>query len=315
MRRLTRTTWLLTMGIILVSGPQTVQPEEEDSNKGYRFDPDEMYRMPTHFGPSTGPRRGPNGEKFSNIGAPKTTSISVSFLTNAEQLEKMLPAGFSLDGEPVVSVGGSYIKEIPWLAGRGYNTLGVSFPVVFQGKEDRARGRLLLVLWENLTDPIITGREELGFAKVYAELPEPRFFGDNVQISASWLGFKFLDMQLSNMEPVPTTSGAPANNDEAEDDDTIRGTLHYKYFPRTEEWGTADVSYPVISPSGNSNSVVKERLRGDGILKFHKARWEDMPTQYQIVNAFANLEVLEFRGATISKSVGGGDLSSQRILK
>jgi hypothetical protein len=40
-----------------------------------------------------------------------------------------------------------------------------------------------------------------------------------------------------------------------------------------------------------------------------------MPTQYQIVNAFANLEVLEFRGATISRRVGGGDLSSQRILK
>ena len=57
------------------------------------------------------------------------------------------------------------MKEIEWLAGRGYNTLGVSFPAVFEGEVDRATGSLLTVLWENLTDPILTGREELGFSK------------------------------------------------------------------------------------------------------------------------------------------------------
>ena len=77
----------------------------------------------------------------------------------------------------------------------------------------------------------------------------------------------------------------------------------------------AGVSYPVISPSGISNAVVQERLRGAGTLKFHKARWEDMPTQYQIVNAFAEPEIREFRGATLTRRVGGGDLSNQRILR
>ena len=40
-----------------------------------------------------------------------------------------------------------------------------------------------------------------------------------------------------------------------------------------------------------------------------------MPTQYQIVNAFAGLEVKEYRGGTITRSVGGKDLSDQRILR
>jgi len=283
-----------------------------DDSKGYRFDPDEMYRMPTHFGPATGPRRGPDGQPFDNTDAPKTTSISVSFLARAAQLEPMLPPGFSLDGEPVVSVGASYIKEIPWLAGRGYNTLGVSIPVLFEGERDRARGRLLLVLWENLTDPILTGREELGFAKIYAELPEPRFFDDGVQISASWLGFKFLDMHLSGLEESPVVPGDAADRDP---DGTLRGTLHWKYFPRTEEWGTPDVSYPVLTPSGQGNSRIEARWRGAGDVRFHAARWEDMPTQYQIVNAFANLDIVEFRGATIVETIGAGDLSYQRILK
>ena len=39
-----------------------------------------------------------------------------------------------------------------------------------------------------------------------------------------------------------------------------------------------------------------------------------MPTQYMIVNAFYNLEIKEFRGGTISKTVGSKDLSDQRML-
>ncbi len=305
---------LLTMAILFATGPGFAQAVEETSNKGYQFDKNEMYRMPTHFGPSTGPRRGPNGEKFENVDAPKNTSISVSFLTKGEQLETMLPPGFSLRGEPVVTVSATYIKEIPWLAGRGYNTLGVSFPVEFQGEVERARGSLLLVLWENLTDPIITGREELGFAKIYAELPEPRLYNGNAHLTASWMGFKFLDMHVSGLTEIDVPDGATRGR-ERDDDGALLGTMHYKYFPRTGEWGTADVAYPVITPGGHSSSRIEGLWRGDGSVTFHEARWEDMPTQYQVVNAFANLEVLEFRGATMRKAVGAGDLSYQRRLK
>lgn len=301
--------------LMFLTATTFAQSGEKDDASNYPFIPGEMYRMPTHFGPSTGPRRGEHGQKFVNKDAPKTTSITVSFLTNGDQLKRFLPEGFSLDGEPVVTVGASYITEIPWLAGRGYNTLGVSFPVVFNGAQDRARGRFLLVLWENLTDPILTGREELGFAKVYAELPEPRVYDGDIHVSASWMGFKFLDMQVSDMEPV-SLDELPSNNDgTSADDGMLRGTLHYKYFPRTGEWGKADVAYPVLTPSGHSHSILKERRQGDGNVTFHAARWEDMPTQYQIVNAFANLDIKEFRGATMTRRVGGGDLSYQRILR
>ena len=73
----------------------------------------------------------------------------------------------------MVTVFTENMKEIEWLAGRGYNTMGVTFPVHYEGKKDRAAGPLLTVLWENLTDPILTGREQLGFSKIYCELPEP----------------------------------------------------------------------------------------------------------------------------------------------
>ena len=281
---------------------------------GYKLDPNAMYRMPTHFGPRTGPRYGPDGRKFECKDNPKSTSVTVSFLTNSEQLEAFLPPGFSLNGEPVVSVSGGYMKEIEWLAGRGYNTLGVSFPAVYDGEVDRATGSLLTVLWENLTDPILTGREELGFSKIYCELPDPLTFNGETHCTASWMGFKFMDMHVRATEAVPIPPASPPSQ-QPSGEQPLTGSLHYKYMPRTGEWGTADIAYAVLTPASSPNRVVQEHWRGEGTVQFHKARWEDLPTQYNIVNAFHELEVKEWRGASIVKSVGGKDLSDQRILR
>jgi len=71
----------------------------------------------------------------------------------------------------------------------------------------------------------------------------------------------------------------------------------------------------VLTPSGGSNEVVKEMWRGEGTVQFHKATWEDLPTMSHIVNVLKNLEAKEYRGAMMVKSVGGKDLSDQRILQ
>ncbi len=113
----------------------------------YKVQPGSMYRMPTHFGPSLGPRQGEGGRKFANLDSPKVTQRSVSFLTNREQLEELLPEGFEVGAEPVVTVRATYMTEIEWLAGRGYNTLGVGFPAIFSGKKGHVTGNFLAVLW------------------------------------------------------------------------------------------------------------------------------------------------------------------------
>ncbi|MSP13563.1 MAG: hypothetical protein EXR62_11475 [Chloroflexi bacterium] len=275
----------------------------------YKFQPGRMYRMPTHFGPSLGPRQGVDGRTYPCVDTPKTISRSVSFLTNPTQLEAILPPGFALRGEPVVTVEAAYITEIEWLAGRGYNTLGIKFPVTFKGRQDRASGTFLAVLWENLTDPILTGREELGFSKIYCELPEPRIYQGETHCTASWMGFKFMDLNFTNMQPLALGGESkPATNP------TDDGTLHYKYIPKTESWGIPEVSYAVLTPSANPNRVVQERWRGTGTVTFHKATWEELPTLVHIVNTLQELEIREYRGATIEKSSGGKDLSDQRIL-
>ncbi len=274
----------------------------------YTFDAGAMYRMPTHFGPATGPRRGPDGKGFACVDSPKSTAVSVSFLTERAALEAHLPPGFTVGPEPVVTVTATYMTEIDWLAGRGYNTLGVSWPATFRGERDQVSGNFLSVLWENLTDPIITGREELGFSKIYCELPEPAVYRGDYHCTASWLGFKFMDMRVAQLAEVPDAVRAAAGQPAGD------GILHYKYMPRTGEWGTADCSYAVLTPAATPNRVIQSIQRGQGEVVFHPARWEDLPTQYMIVNAICALPVLEARGAAVVKTIGGKDLSDQRIL-
>ncbi len=298
-----------------------------------------MYMMPTHFGPAAGPRQGPDGGGFDCRHSPRTTSYSVSFLTSADQLDALLPAGFRLAGDPVVTVTVSYMTEIEWLAGRGYNTLGVSFPAEYTGELDRARGPFLAVLWENLADPILTGREQLGFSKIYCEIPPPVVQNGQIRCSAAWLGFTFMDMRLEDMvslhapetggkataDQAPETGGK-ATADQAPDDvagngaagaagEALTGTLHYKYVPRTGEWGEADAEYAVLTPSDTPNRSVVAQRAGRGSVRFHRAEWRDLPTQFHIVNALAELEQVAFRGAQIIETIGGKDLSDQRMLK
>lgn len=263
----------------------------------------DMYRMPTVFGPATGPRRGPGGRTFDCVDNPKTTSLAVSFRTASDQLEALLPDGFELAGEPVVTVRASYMKEIEWLAGRGYNILGVTFPVTWRGERDTATGPFLTVLWENMTEPIITGREELGYAKIFCNLPEPKIAGAKASTTADWMGFEFMKLELHDLK-VSAPAPAPA----------VDGTLHYKYMPRTGEWGTADVAYPVLTPAASPNTRIVENFAGAGTVTWSRPRWEDMPTQYNIVNGIADLEVNEWLGASLTRTVGGKDLSDQRIL-
>lgn len=274
----------------------------------YKFQPGMIYRMPTHFGPALGLRQGEDGRSF----APDTKecrSWSVSFLTNREQLEQFLPEGFEVGAEPVVTVEAMYMTNIKWLAGRGYNVLGVTFPAVFNGEVDHVSGTFLSVLWENMCDPIITGREEIGFSKIWAEIPWPRTHNGETHCTASWMGFKFVDLKVKNLKQMSPEEVVALKSKQTGD-----GILHYKYIAKTGEWGEADVAYATLTPP-LLHQVTKEIWEGEGTVEFHKATWEDLPTQVRIVNALQALEIKEYLGAKMTKAIEGDDLRHQRILR
>jgi acetoacetate decarboxylase len=271
----------------------------------YRFERGRLYRMPTHFGPAPGPRQIPPEANADPTRSPRKTVVAASFLSDPNALEQHLPPGFTLVVEPVVTVEFHYMTDIDWLAGRGYTMIHVWWPARFSGERDLAEGRFLAVMWENLADPIITGREEIGHPKLYADIPELRTVQSACHCSAGWMGFKFLEMEVAALRDATVSIQSARPSD---------GTLMLKYLPRTGAWGEADVCQVTLTPAANSGVTVERRQIGNGVVRFHQARWTDLPTMQHVVNALAGLPVLESRGGSVTWSRGGKPYLDQRVL-
>jgi Acetoacetate decarboxylase (ADC) len=263
-----------------------------------------LYRMPVPYGPMPGPRQVPAGKRVDHARHPKRRVFSVSYLVKPERLEALLPPCFKLWGDPVLTLDVTYMAEIDWLAGRGYNTCGVKFPAMTTVNRETVHGTFLSVLWENLADPIISGREELGFNKLYCEIAEPRGHDGKSSIRCGWLGHTFFEMDVWDLQEASLAPVNPKN----------QGILHYKFMPRTGEWGVADFAGAVLSPFSPSDITIKSRQTGQGRFHFRRSEWEDLPTLYHIVNALADIELIEFRSASLTVSEGRTDHFNQRIV-
>jgi hypothetical protein len=269
---------------------------------------EDIRRMPALLGRASGPRNMPRSHAhLTYVG--DSIEVTVRALTDAAALSQYLPPRCRLAGEPVIAVAVNQLTNLGWLAGRGYNIVNVSTQIVFEGDEDKVQGRFIFCLWENKADPVLTGREELGMPKLFADIANPREIDGRWECSAVWEGFKFLDLRLD------TTDGdenAPIQGGYAS-----RGvTLVHRYHQRTGEWGQADIDQIVIShPSDSPPPRALHQKTGVGKFAFHPARWEDMPTQYTFINALAGLPLLEFRGGQYVKTKGIGNLKAFRIAK
>jgi hypothetical protein len=152
-----------------------------------------------------------------------------------------------------------------------------------------------------MADPILTGRDELGWCKINAEIPDPVIEQGAWRAGAAWEGYRFCEIEAQGF--VPSEPGPPEPP-----------MMFRKYIPRTGDWGTAEVDCITVTGSDGPTPVIHSCESGIGRFRFNGARWEDMPTQYPIVNALADLPLGEFGAARLVRLSGGGDASGQRIL-
>ncbi len=258
-----------------------------------------MFRMPVSFGPAPGPRNVPPAHRDRRYDKNSLT-MTLSAVTDADTLGRLLPAGFELEMPARLEVCLLLLSDIGWLAGRGYNIVMVRIPARWQGRET-VSGHFVPVVWESMAEPILTGRDELGWPKIYAEIPAPVQEESFWRAHAAWDGFRFLEMSASGMVPANERPAALP-------------MMFHKYVPRTGAWGEAEVEYFTVTSSDGPAPEVRAVRRGAGRFCFNRASWEDMPTQYLIVNALAALPLEEFGPATLVESSGGGDGSGQRRL-
>lgn len=263
--------------------------------------------MPLGYGAGVGPRHNPVGPPFSTD-AVETLTLSVTARCDRRALQRIVPDGVTVTGDQV-SAEAARLRNIPWLAGRGYNIVSVVIPARVSGEHETVDGGYVSVLWESRPEPILTGREDLGFAKIYAEIADlDEAQSGRAGTAAGWDGFPFFSISAWDLVETAVGGAGPAPAAKPP-------RLHWRYFPATGSWGRDEVSYPVVTPAGDPDRRLLAAWSGSGEFGFREASFEQLPTMFHIVGALAALPLDGFAGASMTLTRGGKDLSDQRRVR
>jgi 2-polyprenyl-6-methoxyphenol hydroxylase-like FAD-dependent oxidoreductase len=264
-------------------------------------------RMPLSFGPSPGPRQALNGRARSP-GKPTYHTSYVTFKTHKSYLSTLLPTeDFAITSQgsfATASLSFTKLGNLDWLGGRGYSMFGLYIHNVeckspigsMDQSQSPVSGDFLPVLFENKADPIITGREELGFSKVFATLEDTSASDSSFSLSAGWEGTEFCNFTLNGV--AETSCG-----------ESVLQTpiLHHKVIASSKERGMVDAEYTTLSPALPS-------MEGENRWKAKNAKieWTDLeggeleqafPTLAHIIKGLRDMDVVEVLqcGAQASK--------------
>jgi 3-hydroxybutyryl-CoA dehydrogenase len=249
-------------------------------------DPKRSYMMPAHFGPLY------MGSKTSGWYRDVTTMV-VTYLTDRNKLAALLPEPFEVGEEALITVFYARNRKVDWLAGHGYNMISVNASVVFQGEQGPLPGTYALVIWENLADPILTGRELQGIPKIFADIPDHTNEDGAWHCTASHFGNRIVDLSIGDLR-APSAAEMEANLKEQAGKDNPMG---WRFLPGIGGFGTA-LSEPTLFPS---ETLLDEVQVGEGRIDWNRLTWEQNPTQYHIVNGLADLPILEYRPAVVAR--------------
>lgn len=307
----------------------------------------QFHRVPVGFGPAPSPRQDPNGKRF-DWSQSRTTTVGIVVECDRAAVQAILPEGYTV--EPPSSTPADKanvlfevmeLRNLPWLAGRGYNTWGVYISDVVchrAKKEDGSpyKGSYLAVLFESFTDPITTGREELGFPKVWAELPDGSVSdadGGRVH-TASWFGYEFMRLELRGLkEHDPATAPALTRPADGFTHPSQHGFLHHRYVPAVGEPGKADASYATFNPAPPGKAPVKRfwapfpspgrsqpaegvsvNVAGPEVeFKIIPGTFEQLPTLHNVVKGLAELQPGRVLEAAVQEIQGASDLSKYKL--
>ena len=273
------------------------------------------YRTPLGFGPSPGPRLPltlePSSSEIKSLRQSvmeMSTTYSIRFRSSRTFLQNLLPPGFAFTS-PATNVAASIkcttLNGMTWLGGRGYNHLGLYIHGVNCTKQDGSKvfGTYLAVLFEDLADPIITGRDELGFPKVFADInvSHPTETG-NAAMILSWRGTQFGEFQIKGLRRLePTTNGAKEQTPTAArpgpgppPPPPEQGLLVYRYVPSVGEPGKADAEYAVLCPDPPQNTSAETFVADAASIQFEAKDWQTLPTLHHITRTLAAIPIYEF---------------------
>jgi hypothetical protein len=259
--------------------------------------------MPISFGPHPSPRQDVHGRDQESSHSNFVTA-TVKFKTSRTLLQNLLPTSaytfVAPDDFAYASYSVTTLDNMDWLGGKGYNYCGFYLHGVQYKKTDGSvlNGDYLAVMWENLTDPILTGREEVGFPKLYSEIDIERT-PSTWKMRSSWQDATYLTLELGDLEACQIPD-QPSND----------GVFLYKYIPATGKRGFADAEYPICAPPNLGRNVKTFQSTPNCSIKVDPNDDRALPTLHHIVSRLAELPIYEIVGRSVAEGTGVDDVAA-----
>lgn len=246
----------------------------------FKFEEGKCYKMPAHFG---GSYFDPDAKAIYD----DVVTLIFSYTTDGEQLSNYVPEGFELT-KPELSIEFQQCRQVEWMAGSYYDLVSVAAPVRFNGQRDRLEGSFSLVVWENKTTPILTGNM-MGVPKIYADIEDLHILADTYRTRLSFEGSTFLELEMIRHQPLDAEEVKAMNTD--------INSLGWRYIPKVGAPG-ADLSQPILFPMHNEPNAA---WLGSGKVKWTKSTWDQNPMQFYIINALAELPIIDMKPVILTQ--------------
>lgn len=280
--------------------------------------PSVYWRQPIVFGPMPGPRQDHLGRDRALKSHESTfVTASIKFKTSRTLLQNLFPSDrYSFTSPSSVaraSFSQTTLNGMDWLGGGGYRHIGLYIHGVKYTKEngDVIKGTYMPILFENLADPIVSGREELGMPKLFTAI-DVYERQQSFRLQTSWQGAVWGHFELEDLEDQDR--GTEKGTIGGEDDD---GILVYRYIPKvgTASKGEAEAEYPVFVPHANESKVVPSQVTRVRKTKNAKVSidglgWDALPTLHHVVSRLAEIPIDEVIEGKITEGKGVPDVSS-----
>lgn len=277
--------------------------------------------MPIQFGPMPGPRQSHAGV-IRQAEQSTFTTASIKFKTSRTVLQNLFPTGkkyrFTSPGtNAYCSFSQTTLNKMEWLGGSGYNHIGLYIHGVEYEKADGeiVSGTYMPILFESLTDPIVSGREELGMPKLYSAIDIYRG-AESYRINTSWQGSQWGNFRLEGLKPT-SDLGNVTGKISGEDDD---GILVHRYIPKVgrDNKGQAEAEYPVFVPYKEDmpQPVTQRVWEADrATFKIDALDWDCLPTLHHVISRLQEIPIYEIVRAKVVEGVGVPDVGAARRIE
>jgi hypothetical protein len=267
--------------------------------------PDVSWRMPIPFGPFPGSRQDASGAKRLADNRGTYTTATISFMTSRTLLDTILPTSQFTFQAPITTAMAKLVvtkfDEVTWLGGGGYTTIGLYLPGVQYTKKDGSivKGTYLPVIFGNLPDSILSGREDLGLPKLFCDIDMKLDEAGSCKVSASWRGASFAELSIEGLKPDESKTEQKPTGEGGES-----GTLTYRYIPAVGEPGKADAEYACLIPREDAAKVQRKTVTHTASIKIDSRDEVTLPTLHHVTKFLAAMPVYKILSAQVVHGTG-----------